>query len=175
MNFLVKQSGELISNFLPLCLYVISWQPEKQRHTKAQRQIKKEKYRTRNMNSITPVCRLSTITNTVYLIKFEYRNKSIESCSFQTNWAIMPHFQMHDSINHGITVTPFCMSKIIKKNPKILFPEFLGYFTTNTGGKKHNTKPNQTKKKNTWKKACFKQQQKIHLWYIFFLTSPMTH
>lgn len=60
----------------------------------------------------------------------------------------MPHFQMHDSINHGITVTPFCMSKIIKKTPKILFPEFLGYFTTNTGGKKtqHKTQPNKKKK-----------------------------
>lgn len=152
MNFLVKQSGELISNFLPSCLYVISWQPEKQRHTKAQRQIKKEKYRTRNMNSITPVCRLSTITNTVYLIKFKYRNKSIESCSFQTNWAIMPHFQMHDSINHGITVTPFCVSKIIKK-PKLLFPEFLGYFTTNTGGKKPQHKTQPTKQKQHLEKS----------------------
>jgi len=85
MNFPAMQSEELISNFLPSCLYVISWQPEKYRHTKAQRQIKKEKYKARNMNSITPVCRLSTVANAVYFLKFKEKNKSVESCSFQRN------------------------------------------------------------------------------------------
>lgn len=46
---------------------------------------------------------------------------------------------MHDSINHGITVTLFYMSKI-NKTPKILFLEFLRYFTTKTGGRKKRKK-----------------------------------
>lgn len=71
MNFPPIQSEELISNFLPSCLYVNSWQPEKYRHTKAQRQMKKEKYKTRNMNSITPVFRLSPIANAVYFLQFK--------------------------------------------------------------------------------------------------------
>lgn len=130
----------LISNFLPSCLYVISWQPEKYRHTKAQRQRKKEKYKTRNRNSITPVCRLSTTTNTVHLLKFKKRHKSIESCSYQTSWVNMSYFQMHDSIHHGMNVSPFHMSKI-NKTQKILFLKFLGYFTRKTGKRKFKKEP----------------------------------
>lgn len=128
------QSDVLIGNFLPSCLYVISWQPEKYRHTKAQRQRKKEKYKTRNMNSITPVCRLPTTTNTVHSLKFKKRHKSTESCSYQTSWVNISFFQMHDSICHTMNGTPLHMSKI-NKRLKVLLLKFLGYFTTRIGKK----------------------------------------
>lgn len=131
MNFPAMQSEELISNFLPSCLYVISWQPEKYRHTKAQRQIKKEKYKARNMNAITPVCRLSPVANAVYFLKFKEKTKSVESCSFQRNWAIMLYFQKHNIINHGIM--EFHPMDAKQTNKKQHFSDFLGYINSRTG------------------------------------------
>lgn len=68
---------------------------------------------------------------------------------------------MHDSINHGITVTLFYTSKI-NKTPKILFLEFLRYFTTKTGGRKKKKR----ERRKHLEASCLKQQRKIHLRYI---------
>jgi len=62
---------------------------------------------------------------------------------------------MHDSINHGITVTPSYVSKI-NKTPQILVREFLGYFTSKTGER------GRRKKKHLGKKHAL-NSKRVHL------------